>query len=334
MTTLSRREVLRIVTTSGLVACAPALVAPALARGPAPAPTATPRPTPMPTQPRPAMNTRLIPRTKEPVPTVGLGTWQAFDVDPSARAPQVEVMRQFLAAGGRVIDSSPMYGRAEEVVGHVLADLGAIGTPFLATKVWTRGKREGIAEMERSRRRMCAERGEAESASRRIDLMQIHNLLDWQTHLPVLREMKQAGKIRYLGVTHYSHGELPQIERMMRSEALDFIQVPYNIADRAVETRVLPAAADTGTAVLVMRPFEEGALFRQVKGKPLPGWAADLDCTSWAQIFLKFILGHPAVTCPIPATADPKHLADNIQAGFGRLPDAAQRRAMIASIEK
>jgi diketogulonate reductase-like aldo/keto reductase len=291
----------------------------------------------MPTQPsdpkapqnRPAMNTRPIPRTKEPIPTVGLGTWQAFDVDPSARAPLAEVMRQFLAAGGRVIDSSPMYGRAEGIVGDVLADLGAIDAPFLATKVWTRGKREGIAEMERSRQRMTGGK-----ASRSIDLMQIHNLLDWQTHLPVLREMKQAGKIRYLGVTHYSHGELPQIERMMRSEALDFIQVPYNIADRAVEARVLPAAADTGTAVLVMRPFEEGALFRQVKGKPLPGWAAELDCTSWAQIFLKFIIGHPAVTCPIPATADPKHLADNIQAGFGRLPDAAQRRAMIAALDK
>jgi aryl-alcohol dehydrogenase-like predicted oxidoreductase len=342
MVTLSRRDVLRLATTSGIVVCAPALAAPALARGAAPAPTATSRPTPMPTQQppsgpqtpqgagnHPAMNTRLIPRTKQPLPTVGLGTWQAFDVDPSARAPLVEVMRQFLAAGGRVIDSSPMYGRAEGIVGDVLADLGAIGTPFLATKVWTRGKREGIAEMERSRQRMAGGQG-----SRGIDLMQIHNLLDWQTHLPVLREMKQAGKIRYLGVTHYSHGELPQIERMMRSEALDFIQVPYNLADRAVEARVLPAAADTGTAVLVMRPFEEGALFRQVKGKPLPGWAADLDCTSWAQIFLKFILGHPAVTCPIPATADPKHLADNIRAGFGRLPDAAQRRAMIAALDK
>src|SRR5215813_1252470 len=332
MATLSRRDVLRLAATSGFVACAPALVAPAFARGPAPAPTATPRPTPMPTQPpapgsqsRPAMNTRPIPRTKEPIPTVGLGTWQAFDVEPSARAPLVEVMRQFLAAGGRVIDSSPMYGRAEGIVGDVLADLGAIGTPFLATKVWTRGKSQGIAEMERSRQRMCAEK---------IDLMQIHNLLDWQTHLPVLREMKQAGKIRYLGVTHYSHGELPQIERMMRSEALDFIQVPYNLADRTVEARVLPAAADTGTAVLVMRPFEEGELFRRVHGKPLPAWAGEVDCKSWAQIFLKFIIGHPAVTCPIPATADPAHLVDNVQAGFGRLPDAAQRRAMIAALDK
>ena len=321
---LSRRDVLRIATTSGIVASAPAIFVPAVAPAFAHGPTPAPAPTAMPTTPAtPTMNTRPIPRTKEAIPTVGLGTWQAFDVDPGGRAPLVEVMRQFLAAGARVIDSSPMYGRAESVVGDVLNDLGAIGTPFLATKVWTRGKREGISEMERSRTRMRAER---------IDLMQIHNLLDWQTHLPVLREMKQAGKIRYLGVTHYAHGELAQIEKLMRSEALDFIQVPYNVADRAVEARVLPAAADTGTAVLVMRPFEEGALFRRVKGKPLPAWAAEIDCTSWAQLFLKFIIGHPAVTCPIPATADPKHLADNIRAGFGRLPDAAQRRAIIATI--
>ncbi|HMG53083.1 MAG TPA: aldo/keto reductase [Kofleriaceae bacterium] len=321
MGTLSRRDVLRIATTSGIVACTPALTGRAFAQGTA----GKPRSPAMTTPPSSKMNTRPIPRTKEAIPTIGLGTWQAFDVEPSGRAPLVEVMRQYLAAGGRVIDSSPMYGRSESVVGDVLAELGAIGTPFLATKVWTRGKREGVAEMERSRHRMRAER---------IDLMQIHNLLDWQTHLPVLREMKQAGTIRYLGVTHYSHGELPTIEKLMRSEALDFIQVPYNLVDRAVEARVLPAAADTGTAVLVMRPFEEGALFRQVKGKPLPGWAAELDCTSWAQIFLKFIVGHPAVTCPIPATADPVHLADNIKAGFGRLPDAAQRKAMIAALAR
>jgi diketogulonate reductase-like aldo/keto reductase len=323
---ISRRRILELATASGIIGCAPRLAA----GGPA-APAAPPAPSPpanrsaiAPAAPKVPMNTRLIPRTKEAIPTVGLGTWQAFDVDASGRAPLTEVVKQFFAAGGRVIDSSPMYGRAEAVVGDVLADLGAIGTPFLATKVWTRGKREGVAQMEQSRRRMRAER---------IDLMQIHNLLDWQTHLPVLREMKQAGTIRYLGVTHYAHAELAQIERLMRSEALDFIQIPYNLADRAVEARVLPAAADTGTAVLVMRPFDEGGLFRRVRGKPLPGWAADLDCTSWAQLFLKFIIGHPAVTCPIPATADPAHLADNIKAGFGRLPDAAQRRAMIASLD-
>jgi diketogulonate reductase-like aldo/keto reductase len=307
MPPLSRRDVLRYATASSIVASAPRL-----ARSAPPTPKAAP-----------TMLTRTIPKTKEAIPAIGLGTWQAFDVEPTARAPLVEVVKQFLAAGGRVIDSSPMYGRAELVVGDVLGDLNAIGKPFLATKVWTRGKREGATQMEQSRRRMRAQR---------IDLMQIHNLVDWQTHLPVLREMKQAGTIRYLGVTHYSHAELPQIEKMMRTESLDFIQIPYNVADRAVEARVLPAAAETGTAVLVMRPFEEGALFRSVKGKALPAWAADLECTSWAQLFLKFILGHPAVTCPIPATSDPKHLADNIKAGLGRLPDAAQRRALIAAV--
>ena len=277
------------------------------------------------------MNTRPIPKTNEAIPTVGLGTWQAFDVDAAGRAPLVAVVKQFLAAGGRVIDSSPMYGRAEAVVGDVLAELGAVETPFLATKVWTRGKREGIAQMEQSRRRMCATKGEAAAgASRRIDLMQIHNLLDWQTHLPVLRDMKQAGAIRYLGVTHYLHGEFPQIERLMRTEALDFIQIPYNLTDRAAEARILPAAADTGTAVLVMRPFDEGGLFRRVRGKALPGLAAELDCTSWAQLFLKFLIGHPAVNCPIPATANPAHVADNLLAGVGRLPDAKQRERMAA----
>lgn len=307
---LTRRDVLRIAAVSGAAVGAPALAEPSV-QPPAPPSKVT-------------MNTRLIPKTKEPLPTVGLGTWQAFDVDSGSRAAQVEVMKQFLAAGGRVIDSSPMYGRAERVVGDVLGELGATATPFFATKVWTRGKHEGVAQMEQSRKRMRAQR---------IDLMQIHNLLDWQTHLPVLREMKQAGQIRYLGVTHYAHGELAQIEKLMRSEALDFIQVPYNLADRAVEARILPAAADTGTAVLVMRPFEEGGLFRRVRGKPLPALAADLGCTSWAQLFLKFIIGHPAVTCPIPATADPKHLADNVKAGSGPLPDAAQRRAMIAALD-
>ncbi len=347
---LSRRDVLRLATASGLVACAPKLAASAPSPGPSLQPPAAPAPAaPGPATRGPAapatkvttkvtMNTRPIPKTNEAIPTVGLGTWQAFDVDAAGRAPLTQVVKQFLAAGGRVIDSSPMYGRAEGVVGDVLADLGAIGTPFLATKVWTRGKREGIAQMEQSRRRMCAVRGGAEGGASpagplRIDLMQIHNLLDWQTHLPVLREMKQAGAIRYLGVTHYMHSEFPQIEHLMRTEALDFIQIPYNLADRAAEARILPAAADTGTAVLVMRPFDEGGLFRRVRGKALPSLAADLDCTSWAQLFLKFIIGHPAVTCPIPATADPAHLADNIKAGQGRLPDAAERRAMIAALE-
>jgi aryl-alcohol dehydrogenase-like predicted oxidoreductase len=268
------------------------------------------------------MLTRVIPRTGEQLPAIGLGTWQTFDVgaDRAERAPLDDVLQRLLAAGGRVIDSSPMYGRAEEVTGDELAAIGA-SSAFLATKVWTSGKQAGIDQMKRSLGRL---------RTSRIDLMQIHNLLDWQTHLPVLREWKAAGTIRYLGVTHYQHAQLGAIEKLMRGEQLDFIQIPYSIADRAVEARILPAALDTGTAVLVMTPFESGALFRRVAGKALPGWAAELECTSWSQIFLKFILGHPAVTCPIPATSSPTHIADNVQAGVGPLPDAALRAKMAA----
>jgi len=214
-----------------------------------------------------------------------------------------------------------MYGRAEEVTGDELAAIGAIGTPFLATKVWTSGKQAGIDQMKRSLARM-----------RRVDLMQVHNLLDWQTHLPVLRDWKAAGTFRYLGVTHYQHAQFGTIEKLMRGEQLDFIQIPYSIVDRVAEARILPAARDTGTAVLVMTPFESGALFRQVRGTPLPSWAGELGCTSWAQVFLKFILGHPAVTCPIPATSSAAHLADNLGAGDGPLPDEGLRAKMAAAL--
>ena len=269
------------------------------------------------------MQTRTIPKTGEAIPVVGLGTWQTFDVGSAEdeRAPLREVLRRFLAAGGRVLDSSPMYGRAEAVSGELLAGLNGHGRAFLATKVWTSGKAAGIAQMEQSLARMRA---------KRLDLMQVHNLLDWQTHLPVLREWKKAGRIRHLGVTHYAHSAFAELERVLKTETLDFVQLPYNLRDRSAEERLLPLARDTGTAVLVMRPFAEGALFREVRGKSLPPWAADFDCSSWAQFFLKFILTHPAVTCPIPATSNPEHLADNVRAGFGKLPDAAQRRKMIA----
>lgn len=271
--------------------------------------------------PSSSMLTRPIPRSGEQVPVIGMGTWQTFDVGSSAaeRAPLLEVLRRFFAAGGRVIDSSPMYGRAEEVSGDVLGELSALDTPFRATKVWTTGKQQGIDQMKRSLRRMRAE------APRKMDLMQVHNLQDWKTHLPVLREWKAAGVIRYLGITHYDPGSFEEMERMMRGETLDFIQLPYSVVERGAEKRLLPAAAATGTAVLVMTPFASGGLFRQVKGKPLPGLAAELECTSWAQLFLKFLLGHPAVLCPIPATSSPEHMADNVQAGFGPMPDEKQR---------
>ena len=287
-----------------------------------------------------AMNTRPIPKTKELVPVIGLGTWQTFDVarDPAEREPVREVLRRFLSAGGRIIDSSPMYGRAEEVTGDLLAELEverrkAVGEsadaqrsprPFLATKVWTTGRDTGIREMKRSMMRLRTER---------LDLMQVHNLVDVETHLPVLREWKRAKTIRYLGVTHYQQSEFPRIERLMRTEALDFVQIPYSIGRRQAEERLLPAAVDTGTAVLVMQPFETGELFRRVKNKTLPEFSKEFDCTSFAQFFLKFIVSHPAVTCPLPATSNPKHVNDNVQAGFGRLPDATLRRKMVEFLE-
>jgi aryl-alcohol dehydrogenase-like predicted oxidoreductase len=314
---------------AGAAGCASRRVSRAPARdaaGMTPDATATPpTPTPATAPEETAMQTRPIPRTGEAIPVIGLGTSDTFDVGDGEdeRAGCRDVLDKFLAAGGRVIDSSPMYGRAEEVTGDLLAALGKVGVPFLATKVWTSGKREGIAEMQRSMKRMRTEK---------MDLMQIHNLLDWKTHLPVLREWKQAGTIRYLGITHYQRGAFAELEQIVKDEAIDFIQLPYNLRDREAEKRLLPAARDTGTAVLVMRPFDDGALFDRVKGKELPAWAADFDCASWAQFFLKFILGHPAVTCPIPATSKARHLVDNMSAGHGRLPDEAMRQKMIEYI--
>ncbi|MGE0868452.1 MAG: aldo/keto reductase [Kofleriaceae bacterium] len=318
MSSPSRRDALRIGTALAAAACS--------SRGnnaeSQPAPTTADA-----SSPRPAiMNTRAIPRSGEQLPVIGLGTWQTFDVGGSAadRAPLVQVVQQVLAAGARVIDSSPMYGRAEQVTGDVLAQIGKLGTPFLATKVWTTGKQAGIDQMTRSMQRMRASR---------IDLMQVHNLQDVATHLPVLRDWKREGKLRYIGVTHYSHGAFGEIEQLMRREQLDFIQIPYSVVDRAVEQRILPAARETRTAVLVMTPFESGELFKRVAGKPLPSWAAELDCTSWAQLFLKFLLGHPAVNCPIPATSNPRHAADNLRAGLGRMPDEALRRKIVNAVE-
>jgi len=268
------------------------------------------------------MLTRAIPKTGEKLPVIGLGTWQTFDVGASReeRAPQKEVLRRFLETGARVIDSSPMYGRAEAVTGDLLRELGQEQTPFIATKVWTTGREAGLEQMRDSLRKI---------GHGKIDLMQVHNLVDWRTHLPILREWKKEGRIRYLGVTHYQRGAFDELEKLLREETLDFIQLPYSIALRDAERRLLPAAAETGTAVLVMRPFEGGELFHRVKGKPLPSWVADFDCQGWAEFFLKYILGHPAVTCPIPATSNPRHLEDNLRAGSGRLPDAKTRARMV-----
>jgi diketogulonate reductase-like aldo/keto reductase len=259
------------------------------------------------------------------MPAVGLGTWQAFDVDePAQRGPQRAVLRRFVELGGRVVDSSPMYGAAEAAVGDLATELGVREKLWIATKVWTTGRAAGIAQMERSIRLL---RG------KRLDLMQIHNLVDWQTHLPTLREWKQEGRIRYLGVTHYSATGHEALERVMRAEALDFVQLNYSLTERETERRLLPLALDRGIAVLVNRPLAQGGLLSRVRGRRVPAWAAEVDCTSWAQLFLKWILAHPAVTCVIPATSRPPHLEDNIQAGVGRLPDAATRERIAALVD-
>lgn len=271
----------------------------------------------------PEVITRPIPSTGERLPAIGLGSWQTFDVDdPRKVQPVVE---RFLALGGRVIDSSPMYGKSEAAIGTMLAAIRKADpkapAAWLATKVWTSGKREGLAQMKRSMERLGVAK---------LDLMQIHNLVDWKTQLATLRDWKAAGTIRYLGITHY--GALDELERVVRAEPLDFVQLPYSLLERGAEKRLLPACADRGAAVLVMEPFASGALFKRVKGKPLPSVAGELGCTSWAQLALKFILAHPAVTCPIPATSKVAHLEDNLGALRGPVPTKAQRDRIAAAI--
>jgi diketogulonate reductase-like aldo/keto reductase len=268
--------------------------------------------------------TRTIPSSGEKLPALGLGSWQTFDVSGDGIAEVQPVLDRFLEVGGRVIDSSPMYGNAEAAVGVMLrARKDKTARPFLATKVWTSGKEDGAEQMRRSAQRFGV---------KQIDLMQVHNLLDWKTHLPVMREWKQAGTFRYIGVTHYQHSAFDELERIIRREKIDTVQIPYSVVDREAEKRLLPACQDAGVAVLVLSPFESGALFRQVKGKPLPTWAASIDCTSWAQIFLKFLLGHPAISFPLPATSKLRHLEDNMGALRGRLPDAALRERIAAAL--
>ena len=267
-----------------------------------------------------AMNTRPIPSTGEALPVVGLGTWQTFDVAASDTAPLREVLRLFADGGGRMVDSSPMYGRSEQVVGTLSQDLGLLGELFFATKVWTRGQEEGIRQMRTSMEHMGVDT---------MDLMQVHNLLDVDRHLATLREWREEGRIRYLGITHYQVGAHDRLEALIRSHDLDFVQLNYSLAVRDAERSLLPAAAERGTAVIVNRPFEGGSLFRTVRGRTLPDWASEFDCESWGQFFLKYILAAPEVTCVIPATSNPEHLVDNLGAGRGRLPDATLRRRMV-----
>jgi len=268
---------------------------------------------------------RPIPSSGESVPAVGLGSSRTFNVGAGAveRGPLRDVLARFVALGGTVVDSSPMYGQAEEVIGDLAAELGLRKSLFLATKVWTSGQEEGIRQMEDSMRKL---------RSQTIDLMQVHNLLDTKTHLRTLREWKERGRVRYIGVTHYTESAYDDLERVLETEKLDFVQINYSLAEREAEERILPLAAERGIAVLVNRPFARGGLFARVRRQPLPAWAAEFDCASWAQFFLKFILSHPAVTCVIPATSKVRHLEDNMAAGVGRLPDVAVRAKMAAAV--
>jgi diketogulonate reductase-like aldo/keto reductase len=267
---------------------------------------------------------RPIPSTGEMMPVIGLGTWPVFDVGAgeAARQPLREVVRRLLASGARMIDSSPMYGRAEVVTGDLLADLQARPRAFVATKVWTTGRDKGIEQMRRSTSLLRSEV---------VDLMQIHNLVDWRTHLATLRRMKEERQIRYIGITHYTDRALADLARILDSEpGIDFVQCGYSLAARAAERELLPVAAARGVAVIVNQPLGQGSLLRRVQGRALPEWAGECDCASWAQLLLKYILAEPAVTCVIPATCAPDHMADNLAAGFGRLPDAGQRQRIRA----
>jgi len=266
--------------------------------------------------------TRAIPASGEKIPVIGLGTWQVFDLGDSSnqREPIKEVLRRFVQLGGKMIDSSPMYGRAETVIGDLTNELQLRDRLFLATKVWTTGKQAGIESMERSFQRLRISR---------LDLIQVHNLVDVDTQLATIRAWKEQGRVRYLGVTHYIDSAFPEVEKIVRREKLDFLQINYSIVDRAAEERLLPLARDHGLATLINRPFSSGDLFSRLRGKPLPDWAAEFDCKSWAQFLLKWILGNEAVTSAIPATGKVNHLEDNFAAGSGRLPDAKLRQRMV-----
>ena len=271
------------------------------------------------------LNTRPIPASGEALPVIGCGTYIGFDVAPgsAAYAQLPGVLDTLFAAGGSVLDSSPMYGRAETTTGELLAEAGSRPRAFLATKVWTSGREAGMAQIEQSFARLGASR---------IDLLQVHNLVDWRTQLATLRRLKEAGRVRYIGITHYTASAYAEVQAVLRAEKLDFLQINYALDDRAAAERILPLAQERGVAVLVNQPFGGGGLLRRLAAKPLPGWAADIGSTSWAQVLLKFVLSHPAVTCAIPGTSRPAHMLDNLAAGRGTVPDAAFWRRHLDSV--
>jgi aryl-alcohol dehydrogenase-like predicted oxidoreductase len=267
------------------------------------------------------MHTRPIGRSGENLPVIGMGSSNTFDVGvaPDERAPLLDVLRELAAAGGSVVDTSPMYGRSEGVLGDLVEELGLRPKLWIATKVWTKGREAGEQQIAASMRELRV---------KRLELLQIHNLLDWQAHMPTLRALREQGKLKYLGVTHYRADAHADLERVLSADKFDFVQFNYSLAEREAEQRLLPFCRDRGIAVLVNRPFADGAMFQRVRDKPLPAIARELGIASWGQYFLKWIVGHPAVTCVIPATSKPKHMLDNCRAGFGPIPDARQREQM------
>ena len=269
---------------------------------------------------------RVIPSSGEQLTPVGVGTWQTFDVgnDSAEREPLKGVLRTLIEKAGSVIDSSPMYGRSEKVVGELSTELSLNSKLFIATKVWTTGQQEGIRQMNNSFSLLKREK---------IDLMQIHNLMDWQIHLKTLRSWKESGKVRYIGITHYQESTYSTIEQILKNNPLDFLQINYSLLSRKAAERLFPLAEEKKVAVIINRPFEGGSLFSNVNGKQLPAWASEFDCASWAQFFLKFILSNPTVTCVIPGTARLDHMIDNITAAYGRLPSEKHRVQMVKLIE-
>ncbi len=263
---------------------------------------------------------RPIPATGEALPAIGVGSWITFNVPPdtAAAASLVPVLRSFFERGGAMIDSSPMYGYSETIIGEMLKQTSHPRL-FSATKIWSVGKALGQMQFERSLRLWGVPK---------LDLVHIHNLLDWETHLPTLKALKAAGRVRYIGITTSEGVKHAEMEQALKRERFDFVQFTYNFADRRVEERLLPLAAERGCAVVINRPFDGGRLFPLVRGQSLPAWAREIDCDSWAQFFLKFIVSHPAVTCAIPATRQTAHMAENMGALYGRLPDARTRERM------
>ncbi|MDZ4294226.1 MAG: aldo/keto reductase [Hydrogenophaga sp.] len=276
-------------------------------------------------QPAQSLLTRPIPASGEALPVVGLGSWITFNVgnDPVARDARAEVVRAFFSEGGRLIDSSPMYGSSQPVIGHALAKLGHPAALFSAEKVWVGDAARGAGQMAASR---------AHWGVPRFDLMQVHNLLAWEEHLPRLQAMKAAGQLRYVGISTSEGRRHAELERILRTQAIDFVQLTYNLLDREAEQRLLPLAQERRIAVLVNRPFRQGDLLDQLRGYPLPGWAREIGCDSWAQVALKFVVSHPAVTCAIPATSQVAHLRQNMGAAHGRLPDATLRARMARDV--